>query len=381
MGVWGADCMPKPIVWDEVGYEGDVKMEWGLRTGAEEVSFFWWGLSLGCAGVTHGETMLDHSMPDDDRQVLWWGKGGKLRGVSAERLVHLARWLEKSDHPLQAFSPWPLPEVRDWPLEDWSQATHDADTMDKTSLPYKELQCYALRYMDLWASYCGAHADAMDCQYRELFHHWQHAGQSGGRRFGCDHLSPLEGAFGIPGHYALLYVRDDTVFGYKVQTLNGIRLPGLRDGERFCVSTLDPATGDTQVVHPSVVGALTIKLQRVSEGNSLPLIELNAGECPGASAPIMNGLLATPRAGVVGVWVTHSTSEEGGLLSWVFEGVGLGLCLALVCIAIRTLMDVATSKALPERIAGKLLPKKPKMPTISKHTYEVVTAEQEDASA
>lgn len=67
--IWNAECMPKPIVWDEVCYEGDLSYGWGRLSGAEQVSRFWWGLTLGCAGVTHGEVLLDHSKPDDEHQV------------------------------------------------------------------------------------------------------------------------------------------------------------------------------------------------------------------------------------------------------------------------------------------------------------------------
>ncbi|MEE2754567.1 MAG: DUF5060 domain-containing protein [Candidatus Latescibacterota bacterium] len=72
----------KPVVIDECRYEGNVNKRWGNITAQEMVRKFWDGT---CSGgyVGHGETYLH---PDD---VLWWSKGGVLRGKSGPRIQFL----------------------------------------------------------------------------------------------------------------------------------------------------------------------------------------------------------------------------------------------------------------------------------------------------
>jgi len=76
------DAYRKPIVLDEVKYEGDIPKRWGNLSAEEMVHRFWEGTVAGTY-VTHGETLLH---PSD---VLWWSKGGRLRGESPERLAFL----------------------------------------------------------------------------------------------------------------------------------------------------------------------------------------------------------------------------------------------------------------------------------------------------
>lgn len=76
----------KPVVWDEVKYEGNISSSWGALSGAEMADRFWWGAAMG-AHVGHSETVL-HNGVDDDHQPLWWAKGGELAGISPERI----RW-------------------------------------------------------------------------------------------------------------------------------------------------------------------------------------------------------------------------------------------------------------------------------------------------
>ena len=79
----------KPIIWDEVGYEGNLPHPWGGLTGRQMVDRFWHGLSLG-VHVGHGETLLQADRTDDE-QVLWWSKGGEMRGESPARI----RWFRQ----------------------------------------------------------------------------------------------------------------------------------------------------------------------------------------------------------------------------------------------------------------------------------------------
>ena len=73
----------KPVVWDEIAYEGNIDMGWGNISGQELTRRFWEAsLRGGYAG--HGETFLD---PEHD--VLWWSHGGELHGESPARIKFL----------------------------------------------------------------------------------------------------------------------------------------------------------------------------------------------------------------------------------------------------------------------------------------------------
>ena len=74
----------KPIVLDEIAYEGNIDSGWGNITGQEMVRRFWeCSLRGGYAG--HGETM---DVPEADGK-LWWSHGGPLRGESPARIRFL----------------------------------------------------------------------------------------------------------------------------------------------------------------------------------------------------------------------------------------------------------------------------------------------------
>lgn len=79
----------KPVVIDEVGYEGDIDQGWGNLTGEELVRRAWEGAVRG-GYVAHGETYLN------DREELWWSKGGSLVGTSPERLGFLDRIIDEA---------------------------------------------------------------------------------------------------------------------------------------------------------------------------------------------------------------------------------------------------------------------------------------------
>jgi hypothetical protein len=77
----------KPVVYDECKYEGNIPQRWGNISAQELVRRFWIGTVSG-AYVGHGETYLD---PND---VLWWSKGGVLKGESPKRIAFLRKILE-----------------------------------------------------------------------------------------------------------------------------------------------------------------------------------------------------------------------------------------------------------------------------------------------
>jgi hypothetical protein len=79
----------KPIVIDECAYEGNIDQGWGNITGEEMTRRFWEGAIRG-GYVGHGETYVD------SEDILWWAKGGELRGTSPDRIGFLRRMLEES---------------------------------------------------------------------------------------------------------------------------------------------------------------------------------------------------------------------------------------------------------------------------------------------
>lgn len=78
----------KPIVCDEIAYEGNIQFGWGNISAQELVRRFWEAtLRGGYAG--HGETYLS---PDN---VLWWSHGGTLHGESPSRIAFLRKIVEE----------------------------------------------------------------------------------------------------------------------------------------------------------------------------------------------------------------------------------------------------------------------------------------------
>lgn len=72
----------KPVVLDEIAYEGNIKDCWGNIAADEMVRRFWEAVCRG-AYPGHGETY----MSDDD--ILWWSHGGELKGESHKRVKFL----------------------------------------------------------------------------------------------------------------------------------------------------------------------------------------------------------------------------------------------------------------------------------------------------
>lgn len=72
----------KPIVLDEMTYEGDIGCSYGNISGQELLRRFW---EVACQGGYggHGETYLSND------NILWWSHGGKLRGECWKRLKFL----------------------------------------------------------------------------------------------------------------------------------------------------------------------------------------------------------------------------------------------------------------------------------------------------
>ena len=93
----------KPVIFDEVCYEGRIDLRWGNLSGEDMVSRFWHGL-VGGTYVGHGETLTADNISAD---ASWTGIGGTLRGDSAPRLAFLKTVMAAGPKPgFDAIDKW-----------------------------------------------------------------------------------------------------------------------------------------------------------------------------------------------------------------------------------------------------------------------------------
>ena len=85
----------KPICVDECCYEGNLPEAWGNLSAEEMTARFWMTIASG-AYCTHGETFLD------ENDVVWWAKGGELKGKSPARIKFLREIVEGLSGPFIA---------------------------------------------------------------------------------------------------------------------------------------------------------------------------------------------------------------------------------------------------------------------------------------
>ncbi len=84
------DVWKKPVIFDEVRYEGDLSQRWGDLSAENLVQRFWHGLVAGTY-VGHGEVFKDG--------VRWTAKGGRFAGRSVPRLAFLKAVMEAGPTP------------------------------------------------------------------------------------------------------------------------------------------------------------------------------------------------------------------------------------------------------------------------------------------
>ncbi|MGG4035992.1 DUF5060 domain-containing protein [Paenibacillus cisolokensis] len=82
------NAVPKPVVIDEISYEGNSSRRWGNISGQELVHRFWEAMARG-GYVTHGESFVDKETR------AWISCGGALYGESAVRIAFLRRIMEE----------------------------------------------------------------------------------------------------------------------------------------------------------------------------------------------------------------------------------------------------------------------------------------------
>jgi hypothetical protein len=101
----------KPVIFDECRYEGNIPWSWGNLTPEDMVNKFWRGIVNG-GYVGHGDTYVTEQplqWPNKSSDVLWWSKGGVMKGKSQDRIKFLKEIIgEAPGHLRQAtiFQSW-----------------------------------------------------------------------------------------------------------------------------------------------------------------------------------------------------------------------------------------------------------------------------------
>lgn len=101
----------KPIIYDECRYEGNIPWSWGNLTPEEMVNKFWRGVVNG-GYVGHGDTYVTEQplqWPNKSADVLWWSKGGVMKGKSQDRIKFLKEIIEATPgnlYPVNIFASW-----------------------------------------------------------------------------------------------------------------------------------------------------------------------------------------------------------------------------------------------------------------------------------
>jgi len=93
------DVWRKPVVFDEVKYEGNLVKRWGNLTAKELVKRFWEGTVAGTY-VGHGETI------EDAAHHTWLAEGGELKGESPARIGFLRKILEEGPTAIDPIDKW-----------------------------------------------------------------------------------------------------------------------------------------------------------------------------------------------------------------------------------------------------------------------------------
>jgi len=107
----------KALVWDETEYEGNITMQWGSLSGQVQAQRFWTAVSNGAHCAGHSNTGLlsrndkacraPTGAPWDDgtngkplcNPIMWWNKGGALRGESPPRIAFFGKVMSAVDVP------------------------------------------------------------------------------------------------------------------------------------------------------------------------------------------------------------------------------------------------------------------------------------------
>lgn len=140
----------KPVIFDEMRYEGNVPFDWGNISAFELAHRFW---TVYCNGgyASHGETYLD------ENNVIWWATGGKLKGESPKRIAFLRGIMETLPGPID---PMPQRGVANFAAAPDAVVESMKDTMPviyAMARSAKRMDRAELEMMDLLSSAAAGH--------------------------------------------------------------------------------------------------------------------------------------------------------------------------------------------------------------------------------
>lgn len=107
----------KPVIVDEVGYEGNIDFGWGCLTAQELTRRFWEGCMRG-GYLSHGETYVDQG------DQIWWAHGGTLHGESTARIAFLKEQMAQLPDDIQPLTLTPENHEENWD----SVCLHDGES-------------------------------------------------------------------------------------------------------------------------------------------------------------------------------------------------------------------------------------------------------------
>ena len=139
----------KPVVLDEIAYEGNIQHGWGNISG-EEMTRRFWETAMRGGYPGHGETYMH---PSD---ILWWSHGGVLHGDSPARIRFLADILAET----------PGPGLAPWPQKRWDEIVATVDR------PLSDSGYYMFYYSFMQPSFRDFHFDDQYDYRAEVIDTW-----------------------------------------------------------------------------------------------------------------------------------------------------------------------------------------------------------------
>jgi len=145
----------KPIIYDEIQYEGNIASRWG-NLSSEEMTHRFWRAIINGAYASHGETFKEiEGLPA-------WSDAGKLRGSSGERITFLRKLLEATGttgltgavDPYYA-NAYNLNQVYLWYFDFHCVGEYDFPLPDKVSFKATVIDVFAMTKTPLAGTFTG----------------------------------------------------------------------------------------------------------------------------------------------------------------------------------------------------------------------------------
>lgn len=144
----------KPVIYDECRYEGNIPWSWGNLSAQKLTEKFWRGFLSG-GHVGHSETYLVNKvveLPEKSNEIMWWSKGGILRGESPERIKFLRGIMEAGPprlKPVHLVASW-MPYSGLGYKDEYFLIYFNDDQPRATVLNLPKTSSYRIEVIDTW---------------------------------------------------------------------------------------------------------------------------------------------------------------------------------------------------------------------------------------